>query len=84
MEWQERRWREVLERVDEIDATMPAFDGPEPYPEIEHAVGLFLAQAVHHGHDHRAHVCSILGAHGLDVPYLSGWDYILVLRSDAE
>jgi len=80
MERQERHWREVLERIDEIDATMPAIQSPEPYPEIEHAVGLFLVQAVHHGQEHRTHVCSILGAHGLAVPDVTGWDYILVVR----
>jgi hypothetical protein len=61
---------------------MPAIPGQ--YPEIEHAVGLFLAQAVYHGHEHRAHVCSVLGAHGLEVPGLSGWEYTLVLRNAAD
>jgi uncharacterized damage-inducible protein DinB len=82
MERQARRWRDVLDHVDEIDATMPAIEGPDPYPEIEHAVGLFIVQAVHHGQEHRAHVCSILGAQGLEVPDVTGWDYILVLRSE--
>lgn len=71
-------WSDVLDRIDEVDCTTPEIEGV--YPRIEHAVGLFLLQAVHHGENHRTHVCSILGAHGLDAPGLSGWDYVLVLR----
>lgn len=33
-------------------------------------------QAIHHANDHRAHVGTILGAHGLPIPNGSGvWDY---------
>lgn len=60
MESRARVWRELLDREDELAATN---------------VGLILTQAVHHGAEHRTHVCSILGAHGLDVPDLSGWAY---------
>jgi uncharacterized damage-inducible protein DinB len=77
-ERQRAGWSDVLDRIDEVDCTMPEIEGI--YPRIEHAVGLFLLQAVHHGENHRTHVCSILGAHGLEVPELSGWDYVLVLR----
>ncbi|MGI8609926.1 MAG: hypothetical protein ACR2MY_11970 [Candidatus Dormibacteria bacterium] len=34
-----------------------------------------MAQAIHHADDHRGHVLSILGAHGLEVPDLAVWDY---------
>jgi uncharacterized damage-inducible protein DinB len=77
-ERQRAGWEEVLRRIDVVDCTMPEIPGV--YPRIEHAVGLFLAQAVHHGERHRADVCAILGAHGLDVPELSGWDYVLSQR----
>jgi uncharacterized damage-inducible protein DinB len=80
MDRQARRWRELLERIEELDAEMPAEDGPEPYPRIEHAVGLFITQAVHHGNEHRAHVLSVLGAHGLEAPELSGWEYFRFLE----
>lgn len=60
MERQARRWRELLDREDQLAATN---------------VGLLLTQAIHHGAEHRTHVCSILGAHGLDVPDLSAWAY---------
>jgi len=61
MEQQGYRWRELLDSESELAATN---------------VGLLLTQAVHHGADHRTHVCSILGAHGLQVPDLSAWAYI--------
>jgi uncharacterized damage-inducible protein DinB len=84
MERQARRWRELLDRVDELDAAVPADpDDDPPYPEIEHAVGLLLTQAVHHGNEHRAHVCTVLGAHGLDVPDVSGWEYVRLLTMSA-
>ena len=77
MERQARRWRGLLGRQGELDATMPApEDAGPPSPGIEHAQTCFLAQAIHHGAEHRTHVCSILGAHGLEVPDLSGWAYL--------
>ena len=80
MESQAGRWQEVLGRLGELDATVPAEPDEEPpYPEIEHAVGLLVTQAIHHGNEHRAHVCSILGAHGLAVPDLSGWEYVRLI-----
>lgn len=38
-----------------------------------------LTQFVHHGSDHRAHVGTILGAHGLEVPDLDVWTYAMEL-----
>jgi uncharacterized damage-inducible protein DinB len=85
MERQAARWRELLDRVAELDATIPAEpDEDPPYPEIEHAVSLLLAQTVHHGEEHRAHVCTILGAHGLEGADLSGWEYIRLLKTATE
>lgn len=70
------RWRDLLGRLNEFDPTVPAEPKQDPpYPEIRHAVGLLLTQAIHHGEEHRVHVNSILGAHGLEVPELSGWEY---------
>jgi uncharacterized damage-inducible protein DinB len=82
MEANAARWRELLDRVDELDATHP--EEPGEYPRIEHAVGLYFAQAVHHGNDHRTHICTILGAHGLEVPEFSAWEYLRFVRSGAD
>jgi uncharacterized damage-inducible protein DinB len=39
--------------------------------------GIFLAQALHHANEHRAHVCTILGALGYEPPDVSAWGYAL-------
>lgn len=70
------RWRDLLGRLDEFDVSLPAEpDETPPYPAIRHAVGLIVTQAIHHGEEHRVQVNSILGAHGVEVPELSGWEY---------
>lgn len=37
--------------------------------------GVVLAQFVHHGSDHRAHVGTVLGANGVEPPNLDVWAY---------
>ncbi|MCC6628170.1 MAG: DinB family protein [Chloroflexi bacterium] len=39
--------------------------------------GVFIAQAVHHANEHRAHICTILGALGHEPPDVSAWGYAL-------
>lgn len=39
--------------------------------------GVFITQALHHANEHRAHICTILGAHGHAVPDVSAWGYAL-------
>ena len=69
---QARRWEAVLDRLDELDVTIPARGDR---PETPHARNLLLLQALHHGNDHRTHVCTILGAQGLPLADVSGWAY---------
>ena len=65
------RWEAVVGRADELDVTVPR----RREPDLPHAQNLLFLQAIHHGNDHRTHVCTILGARGLEVPDLSGWTY---------
>ena len=37
--------------------------------------GVILLQALHHGNDHRTHICTILGAHGIDYGEMDVWSY---------
>ncbi|MGH2604460.1 MAG: DinB family protein, partial [Dehalococcoidia bacterium] len=37
--------------------------------------GVIVSQFIHHGSDHRAHIGTILGAHGLEPPDLDVWAY---------
>lgn len=42
---------------------------------FEYTAGVFLTQALHHANEHRAHVCTILGALGHEPPEVSAWAY---------
>jgi uncharacterized damage-inducible protein DinB len=37
--------------------------------------GIVLIQALHHGNDHRTHICTILGHHGLTYGDVDVWAY---------
>lgn len=37
--------------------------------------GVVLIQAMHHGNDHRTHICTILGTHGVDYGPMDVWAY---------
>jgi uncharacterized damage-inducible protein DinB len=39
--------------------------------------GVFITQALHHANEHRAHICTILGALGHEPPDVSAWGYAL-------
>jgi uncharacterized damage-inducible protein DinB len=66
------RWEAVLDDLDAFDPMIPA---REDHPDLPHVRDLLLVQAIHHGNDHRTHICSILGAKGLDVPETDAWMY---------
>lgn len=36
---------------------------------------VFFIQMIHHGNEHRAHICTILGAHGIEPPEVSAWSW---------
>src|SRR6202011_3423074 len=54
----------VLREVDEDDG----FERHAP-------MGIQLAQALHHGTDHRSQICTALTALGVDPPPIDVWDY---------
>jgi uncharacterized damage-inducible protein DinB len=37
--------------------------------------GVVVLQCLHHGNDHRTHVCTILGQNGIEVPPIDVWSY---------
>ncbi len=60
------------------------WDGDRPHEargpggeRFEVAAGVWLTQTIHHANEHRAHVCSVLGALGLEPPDVSAWGYAL-------
>jgi uncharacterized damage-inducible protein DinB len=38
-------------------------------------LGVVLLQAIHHGNDHRTHICTILGHHGIEYGQMDVWGY---------
>jgi uncharacterized damage-inducible protein DinB len=38
-------------------------------------LGVVLLQAMHHGNDHRTHICTILGQHGIEYGDMDVWAY---------
>jgi uncharacterized damage-inducible protein DinB len=71
---QSARWSIMLDLLEEGSLHARIVDKPD-YPDTEHAEAMLLLQALHHGDDHRAQICSTLGALGLDVPDLDVWSY---------
>ncbi len=69
-EAQSTKWEEILDHVDDYDPTLHNEEGDFP-----HARDLLITQAIHHGNDHRTHICTILGATGQEVPEIDEWTY---------
>jgi uncharacterized damage-inducible protein DinB len=77
---------DLSERARRLAEHWERYLDPPPHPErlVERnlrgrrrmvRVGTVLAQVTYHGNEHRAQVCTILGAIGLEPPDLSGWAY---------
>jgi uncharacterized damage-inducible protein DinB len=73
------RWRVLLARIDEIDVTLPA-RGERPV--LPHATNLLVAQALHHGDDHRTQICTVLSTNGYESPDLDVWTYWMDRRAE--
>jgi hypothetical protein len=41
--------------------------------EVDKAI--LLVQAIHHANDHRTHICTVLGSHGIPLPEMDVWAY---------
>jgi uncharacterized damage-inducible protein DinB len=65
-------WARVLDRIDQIDITLP---GDETWPEVPHGQNVILLQALQHGIDHRTQICTTLSLLGLEPPSMDGWSY---------
>lgn len=73
MEGHAGAWTELLGKDLDGDAWLVRHrpDGSETHAPI----GIRLAQAVHHGTDHRSQVCTILTHQGIEPPEIDVWDY---------
>jgi uncharacterized damage-inducible protein DinB len=57
---------------------------PPGAPRFEMAAWAPASQFVHHGTDHRTHINTILGAHGLETVDLQIWPYAMELGASRE
>jgi uncharacterized damage-inducible protein DinB len=73
MEAHQAAWTELLTRDLDPDAWLVRHrpDGSETHATL----GIRLAQAIHHGTDHRSQVCTMLSNQGIEPPAIDVWDY---------
>lgn len=69
-------WEQFL-ALDEVDTERFGEARGDGDTMFDVRAGIFLTQALHHANEHRAHICTILGARGLDAPEVSGWEYAI-------
>ena len=73
------RWRVLLAHIGDVDVTLPARGDR---PELPHATNLLVAQALHHGDDHRTQICTVLTSNGYEAPDLDVWEYWMDRRAE--
>lgn len=59
----------------EIDAATDVIEFEDSGYESHAPLGIRLAQAVHHGTDHRSQVCTALTSLGVEPPAIDVWDF---------
>jgi len=67
-------WSELLAKDLDPDAMVHEVDEDDGY-ERDATVGVRLAQALHHGTDHRSQICTALTALGVDPPGIGVWNF---------
>ena len=65
-------WMELLETAPDPDRDIAQ---REDGSVLHSPVGVRLAQVIHHGTDHRSHVCTGLTALGIEPPEIDAWAY---------
>ena len=73
MEADERTWVELLAR--DLDANVVVKDVDQSGYERDASMGIRLAQALHHGTDHRSQICTALTTLGIEPPGIDVWDF---------
>ena len=67
-------WSELLAKDLDPDAMVHEVDEDDGY-ERDATIGVRLAQALHHGTDHRSQICTALTTLGVDPPGVDVWNY---------
>jgi uncharacterized damage-inducible protein DinB len=73
METHSAAWSQLLEDDLDPDAVLVRHrdDGSETHAPL----GIRLAQALHHGSDHRSQICTALTTLGIEPPWIDVWDF---------
>ena len=67
-------WSRLLAGDPDPERVVTEVDDDDGF-ERDAPVGLRLAQAVHHGTDHRSQICTILTSLGIEPPAIDVWDF---------
>ena len=67
-------WSQFLEADLDPDAVLREVDEDDGYEKLA-PIGIRLAQALHHGTDHRSQICTALTALGIEPPPIDAWDF---------
>lgn len=73
MEADERTWVELL--ADHLDPDAVVRDVDQGGYARDATMGIRLAQAVHHGTDHRSQICTALTMLGVEPPVIDVWEF---------
>ena len=74
MEADGEAWSDLLSKDPDHEAVLKEIDESDGY-ERDAPLGIRLAQALHHGTDHRSQICTALTALGVQPPSIDVWDY---------
>jgi uncharacterized damage-inducible protein DinB len=67
-------WSAFLAGLPDPDAVVTEVDESDGF-ERDATVGIRLAQALHHGTDHRSQICTALTSFGVEPPPIDVWDF---------
>jgi uncharacterized damage-inducible protein DinB len=67
-------WQTLLDATTDPDVIVREVDEDDGF-ERNASVGLRLAQALHHGTDHRSQICTALTSLGVEPPAIDVWDF---------
>lgn len=73
MEADERTWIELL--AQDLDPNAVVKDVDQEGYERDATIGIRLAQALHHGTDHRSQICTALTMLGIEPPFIDVWAF---------
>lgn len=69
-----KAWSEFLAKDPDSETIVKEIDESDGY-ERDASIGIRLAQALHHGTDHRSQICTALTALGVQPPSIDVWDF---------